>query len=78
MEVRFLWLQDVVTRKRLELKEVCGKKNPADVLTKPVSHSVVRELFEHVQARFRGPPRNRRSGGGAGDSNPCRVPADDL
>ena len=44
MEVRFLWLQDVVMRKRLELKKICGKKNPADVLTKPLPHSVVREL----------------------------------
>ena len=33
MEMRFLWLQDVVMRMRLELKKICGKKNPADVLT---------------------------------------------
>ena len=30
MEVLVLWLQDVVMQKRLELKEVCGKKNPAE------------------------------------------------
>ena len=45
MEVRFLWPQDVVKRKRLELKKICGKKNPADVMTKPLSHSVVRDLL---------------------------------
>ena len=52
MEVRFLWLQDVVKRKRLELKKICGKKNPADVLTKPLSHSVVRELLSACRLSF--------------------------
>ena len=52
MEVRFLWLQDVVMRKRLELKKICGKKNPADVLTKPLSHSVVRELLSACRLGF--------------------------
>ena len=55
MEVRFLWLQDVVMRKRLEPKKICGKKNPADVLTKPLSHSVVRELLRRSRrGRCRG------------------------
>ena len=56
MEVRFLRLQDVVMRKRLELKKICGKKNPADVLTKPLSHSVVRELLSACRLCFEDRP----------------------
>ena len=56
MEVRFLWLQDVVMWKRLELKKICGKKNPADVLTKPLSHSVVRELLSACRLGFEDRP----------------------
>ena len=56
MKVRFLWLQDVVKRKRLELKKICGKKNPADVLTKPLSHSVVRELLSMCRLCFEDRP----------------------
>ena len=52
MEVRFLWLQDVVMWKRLELKKICGKKNPADVLTKPLSPQCREGASECVQARF--------------------------
>jgi len=37
MEVKFLWLQEVVKAKRVEVKKVAGDKNPADVLTKPKS-----------------------------------------
>ena len=44
MEVRLLWLQDVVMQKRLELKEVCGKKN--------LSNSVVRELLSMCRLCF--------------------------
>ena len=52
MEVRFLWLQDVEMRERLELKKICGKKNPADVLTKSLTHSVVRELLSACRLCF--------------------------
>ena len=43
-------------RKRLELKKICGKKNPADVLTKPLSHSVVRELLSACRLGLRTAP----------------------
>ena len=79
MEVRFLWLQDVVMRKRLELKKICGKKNPADVLTKPLSHSVVRELLSACMLCFEDRPgTDVRGEGGVGDSNPSLLPADSV
>ena len=37
LEVKFLWLQEAVRRKRLELRKVRGDCNPADWLTKPQS-----------------------------------------
>ena len=62
-----------------ELKKICGKKNPADVLTKPLSHSVVRELLSMCRLCFEDRPRTGvRGEGGAGDSNPSRAPADDV
>ena len=37
LEVKFLWLQDAVRKKRLQLRKVRGGQNPADWLTKPGS-----------------------------------------
>ena len=38
LEVRFLWLQEMVKQGRVKLAKVWGKANPADALTKPMSH----------------------------------------
>ena len=35
LEVRFLWLQEVVRKGRVIIKKVAGERNPADILTKP-------------------------------------------
>jgi hypothetical protein len=43
MEVAYLWLQDVVKEKRVKMKKVSGKSNPADHLTKFLTR---RELDE--------------------------------
>ena len=37
MEVKFLWIQEVVRTKRIRMKKVRGDSNPADILTKPQS-----------------------------------------
>ena len=37
LEVRFLWLQEVVKRRRLTIHKIRGTVNPADVLTKSLS-----------------------------------------
>ena len=38
MEVKFLWLQEAVKSKTIEVREVPGTSNPADILTKPKSY----------------------------------------
>ena len=63
-------------RKRVELKKVCVKKNPADVLTKPLSHSVVLELLS--MCMLQGPPRNRGSGRGGGGAGIRTFPCHHL
>ena len=37
METKFLWLQEAVSGKRIELRKILGIHNPADLLTKPLS-----------------------------------------
>ena len=47
LEVKFLWLQEVVRDKRLEVKKVHGTQNPVDILTKPKSaEEVVGKISE--------------------------------
>jgi hypothetical protein len=37
MEVRLLWIQEAVRNKRIRIWKIRGDRNPADVLTKPMS-----------------------------------------
>ena len=46
MEVKLLWLQEAVRKKRLEVGKVRGDLNPADWLTKPHSLPKVKEAME--------------------------------
>ena len=39
LEVRHLWLQEVVRRGAVQVRQVPGRANPADVLTKPSGHA---------------------------------------
>ena len=48
LEVKFLWLQEVVRDKRLEVEKVHGAQNPADILTKPKS---AEEAAEKISAK---------------------------
>ena len=52
MEVRFLWLQQKVKDKVLEMRKVKGTENPADVLTKGKAFKDSSELLKVVGARF--------------------------
>ena len=58
MEVKFLWLQEAVKNRRIEVKKIPGTLNPADALTKPKSRREVADLLEglgvHIKQR---PPR---------------------
>ena len=35
LEVRFLWLQEVVRKGRVIIQKVAAERNPVDILTKP-------------------------------------------
>ena len=61
MEVKFLWLQEAVKERRVEVKKVPGTENPADVLTKPKSYGEMAGLLDRVgvHVRSRQPPRTR-------------------
>ena len=48
LEVRFLWLLDVVRSGIVCLSKVWGNTNPADALTKPMSLRETSELLERV------------------------------
>ena len=44
LQVRYLWVQEAVSSKRLMLRCVKGSDNPADAMTKPLTE---RELEKH-------------------------------
>ena len=86
MEVKFLWLQEVVKAKRVVLKKVAGTRNPADALTKSKSFDENSDLLRLVgvevssrqsEARVRGgvglAPRGTGRGGVSG--YPCHMRA---
>ena len=52
VQVKYLWLQQAVRAKRLVLSKIWGKVNPADHLTKPLSHAEFRDAVERVGGRF--------------------------
>jgi len=45
LEIKFLWLQEIVRRKKIVLSKVRGDINPADVLTKPKSLEDMKQLL---------------------------------
>ena len=47
MEVKFLWVQEAVKLRRVEVRKIPGVKNPADIQTKPKSSN---EQFEKLAA----------------------------
>ena len=48
VEVKFLWVQDAVRAKRIKIMKVLGTLNPADILTKPKSHTEMNTLLKIV------------------------------
>ena len=52
MDVRILWLQDACREGRVNIFKVCGLKNPADVLTKPVPLARAAALLSSVGVRM--------------------------
>ena len=68
MEVKFLWLQEAVKNKKVELRKIAGNLNPADVLTKPKSVKEAAALLESVGVHVRG----RREDGPPQEAGPER------
>ena len=52
MEVRYLWIQEAVSRKRLVILKIDGKANPADALTKCMSRVQAESLLRPVGVVF--------------------------
>ena len=48
MEVKFLWLQEAVKARRVEIRKVAGLANFADVLTKPKSFHEMDTLLRNL------------------------------
>jgi hypothetical protein len=46
LQVKFLWLQDELFEKRLEVTKVKGTENPADVVTKYLMHHEIKAVTE--------------------------------
>jgi hypothetical protein len=51
LEVKFLWLQQTVKDKRIDILKVRGDCNPADVLTKPKSFKEIENLMKGGRRR---------------------------
>ena len=52
LEVKYLWVQESYRKKKFEVMKVAGEKNPADVLTKPLSASEMAPKSASVGGRF--------------------------
>ena len=52
LETRTLWVQDQVERKRMNVRKIDGKRNPADILTKYLAGARLSELLYSVPIRF--------------------------
>ena len=53
VELKWLWVQDMVKEGRVKLKTVRGDENVADHLTKPKTRADIEELLKTVGAEFR-------------------------
>jgi hypothetical protein len=54
LEVRYLWLQELVRNRRLVLQKVLGRANPADVMTKAMVSTDAFALLRQVGVRLGG------------------------
>ena len=59
MEVRHLWLQEVVREKRITMVKVDGRINPADTLTKPHTEKSMSDLMWRMGGALH--PRSKQS-----------------
>ena len=72
LEVRYLWLQQVVASGRLKVCKIKGTDNPADLLTKPLTQARVAELLDRVNIRVQCVAVDARASG-EGGCRPSRT-----
>ena len=56
LETGYLWLQAAAKNKRLQVRKVAGKKNPADVFT---NHLGVADMWKHLETLHRSAAEGR-------------------
>eukprot|EP00973_Karenia_brevis_P057596 8011700-Karenia_brevis.AAC.1 len=53
LEIRDLWLQKEVREGRLEIEKLSGKENAADLMTKILTTSEIKERLSRMSIDFR-------------------------
>ena len=48
IQVEYLWSQDIMREKFVEVKKILGTEKPADVLTKPLTKADIAYLLDKV------------------------------
>ena len=48
IDVQYLWLQEKVQARQLDLQKVLGSENPADILTKYVEARIIGEMLDRM------------------------------
>ena len=56
LETKFLWLQQAVFTKRIDVRKIKGTQNQADVLTKYLSVSEMQRVVEKIGIYIRSTP----------------------
>ena len=56
LETKYLWLQQAVFQKRIDIRKIKGTENPADILTKYLSFADMQKVIEKVGIYMRCTP----------------------
>ena len=59
IELKYLWVQELVQQQRVVMKKIPGVRNPADHLTKPKQLFEFKPLLEELGAAWRQPDGGR-------------------
>ena len=64
IELKYLWVQELVQEQRIVIKKINGLDNPADCLTKPKDSKCFKPLLSRLGARWRSATAERGSSRG--------------
>ena len=62
IELKYLWVQELVQEQRIAIKKINGLDNPADCLTKPKDFKCFEPLLSRLGASWRSATTQRGSG----------------